>query len=133
MKKLPLIFLLAAVCVSGCRKETRDEKLRRESIEFSNKNCPQEIDPYTTMDSARYDIDTRTYTYYYTVRDFMDNDSIYTEEVLENFRQKVISELRTSISVKSYKDSGLTFAYEYHSDKSGKTLVHMEFTKEEYK
>lgn len=132
MKKLQLTFALAVLCLQSCNKENLDQKFERESIEFTKENCPQDIDPYTTLDSAYYNPETKTYTFYHTVKDFMDNDTIYTEPVIEEFRSYIIDELRSSISLKKYKDCGITFAYQYFSDKSGKSIVYLEFPKEDY-
>lgn len=127
-----LLTLMSATCLQSCKKETKDERIKRETAEFTEKNCPSKVDEYTTMDSAVYDMQTHKLTYHYTMKGELDNDSIYTEEVLSTFREKVLNEIKTSIQMKNYKDAGLSFAYQYISDKSGKILVSLEITKEEY-
>lgn len=68
-----LSALLALVC--GC-KETMDQKLEREAGEFTTKNCPHDIDPYTTLDSATYRAGEMEYTYHFTVKGALDMDSL---------------------------------------------------------
>lgn len=122
--------MLLAFC--ACKRETKDERFKSDLLEFTQKECPKYIDPCTQLDSVYYNIETRTLTYYYTVQDFLDNDSLYTDEVVEGFREDVLKGLKSSIQMKPYKDEGITICYRYRSTTTGKQLLKLTFEKEDY-
>lgn len=126
------LAMLMAVCLQSCNKETRDERIKRETMEFTEKNCPSTVDQFTTMDSAVFDMDSRTLTYHYTLKGELDNDSLYTDELKQTFREKVLNEIKTSIKMKGYKDAEVAFGYRYISDKSGKVMVDLVIKSDEY-
>lgn len=124
-----LSALLALVC--GC-KETMDQKLEREAWEFTTKNCPHDIDPYTTLDSATYRAGEMEYTYHFTVKGALDLDSLYSDEVVRELHDSYLTELKNNIEQKDLKDLGVTITRIYRSEQTGKPLMTLRFTKEEY-
>lgn len=124
-----LSALLALVC--GC-KETMDQKLEREAREFTTKNCPHDIDPYTTLDSATYRAGEMEYTYHFTVKGALDMDSLYSDEVVRELHDSYLTELKNNIEQKDLKDLGVTITRIYKSEQTGKPLMTLRFTKEEY-
>ena len=132
MKKVLAISCIALLICGACKRETRDEKFKRDFEEFTLKECPKFVDPCTRLDSACYDIGSRTLTYFYTVQDILDDDSIYTEDLVSTFHDNIQKELKGSIQMKGYKDEGITFRYLYHSITTGKMMLEMTFTKEDY-
>lgn len=130
------IFTILACCAVivcvGCKRETKDEKIKNDIEQFTQKECPKFFDPCTRLDSACYDIASRTLSYHYTVQDVLDDETIYTEEVTDAFRENTLRELRNSIQLKTYKDEGITFRYDYRSITTGKMLLELTFTKEDY-
>ena len=133
MKKALAFFCLGALLFCGaCKRETKDEKYQRDFRQFTAKECPKFVDPYTRLDSACYDIESRTLSYHYTVQDVLDNDTIYTEELVESFQSDIQKGLKNSIDLKTYKDEGITFRYDYRSITTGKMLMTLTFTKEDY-
>lgn len=132
--RLRTYFVLALAAVAaGCTKETRYERIQREAREFTQKNCPKEVEPGIVQDSLCFDIGARRLEYCYTIGEPLDHDSIFTDDLEERFRGKVLQELRASIQMKGYKDAGVTFAYTYYSARSGKRYMSIEFTPEEYR
>ena len=131
-KAVAATLLCTPLLLASCQRETKDEKIRRDFRNLTEKECPKDVDPYTSMDSVVYDIPTRTLSYYYSVREMLDDESLYTEEVVNLHREKVQKDLKSSIQMKSYKDQGITFRYEYRSVTSGKVLLDLSFTKEDY-
>ena len=81
MKKvLAAISCIGILLACGaCRRETKDEKFQRDFKQFTQKECPKFVDQCTRLDSACYDIESRTLFYNYSVQGELDNDSIYTE------------------------------------------------------
>ena len=62
----------------------------------------------------------------------LDDESIYTEETIDIFHETTLKELKSSIQLKVYKDEGVTFHYDYRSISTGKMLLEMTFTQEDY-
>lgn len=125
--------LAVSMVLAGCSKETRYERIQREAGEFTQKNCPKEVEPGIVMDSLCFDRETLRFKYCYTIGEPLDRDSIFTPELEETFRGKVLREIRSSIQMKGYKDAGLTFVYTYSSAATGKVYLDLEFTPEDYR
>lgn len=120
------------ILTAACRRETRDEKFRRDFIQFTEKECPKDLDPYTRQDSVVYDTGSRTLTYYYTVRGELDDGSIYTGEITESVRNAELANLKSSIQMKPYKDEGINIRHIYRSITSAETLMELTFTPDDY-
>ena len=133
MKKVLTIIAIGMFVCSACKRETKDEKFQRDFQQFTQKECPKFVDPCTRLDSACYDIKSRTISYHYTVQDMLDDESIYTEELIEMFHDNIQKELKNSIQMKAYKDEGITFRYNYRSITTDKMLLELTFTEGDYK
>ena len=131
-KILAIACLGILVAFSACKRETKDEKFQRDFQQYTQKECPKYVDPCTRLDSACYDIQTRTISYHYTVQDKLDDESIYTDELTGLFHDDILKSLKHSIQMKTYKDEGITFHYDYRSTTTGKMLLELTFTKEDY-
>lgn len=134
IKKVFAIACIGAMIVCGsCKRETKNEKFKRDFELFTQKECPKFMDACTRMDSVCYDIKSRTLTEYYTVSDKLDVDSIYTDEqLISTFNETLLKGLKSSIQLKQYKDEGITFRYTYRSLSTGKTRLELTFTPEDY-
>lgn len=132
MKKVLAIMCLGAFLLGGCKRETKDERFKREYEQFTRKECPKEVASCIRMDSICYDIESRTLTEYYTFTGNLDTDSFYTEKVVDEYRKGLLKELKGSLQMKPQKDEGINFSYKYHSDTTGKLLFEMAFTPEDY-
>lgn len=128
--KLYLACLLL-VCVA-CNRVSKDEKIKLDFEQYTLKECPKHIDPCTRLDSACYNIETRTIAYYYTVQDDLDNEELYTDELIETLYEDKLKSVKGSLQLKQYKDEGIAFCYEYRSTTTGKTLLQMTFSPEDY-
>ena len=131
--KLTLSTALLAMLalVSGC-KESTDSKFEREATEATQKNCPVEIDRYTTLDSISYDRSQKTYSYHFTVKNELDLDSLYTDDVVKDLHDTYLKDIKNSIQMKGLKDAGVTIMHVYRSQQTGDTLMLFRFTKEDY-
>ena len=129
-------FFILSLCIllvcGACKRETRDEKFQRDFQEFTLKECPKFVDPCTRLDSAHYDTESRTLSYFYTVQDLLDDDSLYTEDLIETFHDDILKGLKGSLQLKPYKDESITFRYAYRSISTGKVLLDLTFTPEDY-
>lgn len=132
-KILAIACLGILVAFSACKRETKDEKFKRDFELFTQKDCPKLMDPCTRMDSVCYDIGSRTMTEYYTVMSDLDVDSIYAnEKVMESFRETMLKGLKSSIQLKKYKDEGISFRYLYRSLSTGEVRLELIYTPEDY-
>jgi len=129
------VILLAGVLFicNACKRETKDERFRREFQELTLKECPKMLDESTRLDSASYNIENRTLCYHYTILGSSDDESVYAnEKVITEYRNNILKGLKGSIQLKRYKDEGITFCYEYRSNKTGKKVIVFSFTQEDY-
>lgn len=134
MKRILVMLCLGTLIVCGaCRRETKDEKIRRDYEMFTQKECPKLMDECTRMDSICYDIASRTLTEYYTVMGQLDADSLFADdELIGDFTDNMLASLKGSIKLKQYKDEGISFSYIYRSQSTGKTRLELTFTPEDY-
>lgn len=130
----PCAFLLLGLLLTGCQ-ENFDERCQREAKEYTRKYCPRTLEPFNTLDSTTYDIPSRTYRYWYTLSGEYD-----TPQAIEAMRQgktklhaQLKNALTTSVELKKCKEEGIDFAYIYRSASSGKTILEVRLTKEDYR
>lgn len=129
--KLYLVCLL--IICGACNRMSKDEKFRRDFEEYTQKECPKYVDACTRLDSACYDIESRTLSYHYTVQDDLDNEALYTDELTDEFYEDKLKAMKGSLQLKMYKDENITFHYEYRSITTGKILLDMTFSPEDYR
>ena len=120
------------LALGACRHTSRLERIAREARTFTEKQCPFNVDQYTRLDSTTFDTTTRCYYYNYTVNGILDNDSVYTPDQGQRFREQTLEEIRSSIGLRGYKEAGLTLVWRYYSEQSGRLLAEYKFTKEDY-
>ena len=65
--------------------------------------------------------------------DSLDNELLFTDELIDEFQGNVLKELKSSIAMRNYKEMGITFHYDYHSQSSGKMLLELDFTPDDYR
>ena len=125
MKKSILSILLMPLLVS-CNHETTDERIKRQTQEFTQSSCPKPMDKYTMLDSLVYDIDGRVMRYHYSMSGLMDTVSAYTSEMEALFHANLLDNIRQNTGLIELKEHGVTFKYSYHS--STGTIKYMDFT-----
>ncbi len=130
---LPTLCFLSLLALTACHKNSRDEQIAREAREYTEKQCPRYVDQCTRMDSTTFDMATRTFAYNYTVEGELDKPEVYTDKVKSAFREKVLSEIRSSIQMRGYKEAGITILYRYYSASTGEKRLEYRFEKEEYR
>ena len=128
---MPMALLALLTLACGC-KETKEQRLEREAREFTANNCPHDIDEYTTLDSATYEPGDTTYTYHFTIKGALDMDSLYCDEMVRELHDTYLEDLKNNIEQKELKDMGVTITRTYRSESTGKLLMTLRFTKEEY-
>ena len=119
MKKL--IYLIAALSLTACSK-TIEEKAALEAQEYTKKVCPTPFINNSRTDSASFDKQTRTYTYYMTLRGKADNAEIIANNKKE-LHQVQQQSLNNNPGLKKYKEAHFTFRFIYRSAKNPKEIL----------
>lgn len=135
MKKRNLLFPIftAALALGSCQFESFDKRCAREAKEYTEQHCPLRLDPCTVMDSLKYEPESRTLQYYYTLEGLLDSTDVLTDEVVAGFREQLREDIVNSVQLRKYKEENIHFNYIYISKSTGKTSLFIEFTPDEYK
>lgn len=134
MKKQKLFIPLLALTalLSACNFESFDKRCQREAEEYTEQQCPRRLDPCTVLDSMKYDLNTRTLQYYYTLEGFLDSTNVLTDQVVADFRKQLKNDLTNSVQLRKYKEEGINFDYIYLSKSTGETALKLKFTPKDY-
>lgn len=131
------IFLIAAtsLVLMSCHRSL-DEQIRIETDKYTRKECPKRQDECTILDSLTYTYNdsVRIHACHYSLSGYLDNDSVYTREVVNGFRENVLEDIRTNLNYRRLREHHVTFAYHYRSaTKKDKEYITLVFTPEDYK
>ncbi len=130
----PSVFLaIVLVLLSACIRESKDERISRQTREYSQKSCPKRMDQYTVLDSMKYIPTGRTMVFFYSVSDRMDVDSVYSTELLDVFDVNLLNNIRQNPGLVELKEHAVTFRYIYSSQTTGKEYMVFNYTPEKYK
>lgn len=117
-----LLLIAASVLLAGCH-ESLEQRARREAQEYTKKNCPTPWVNYTRTDSVVFDTSSRTYTYYCSVNDRMDDADLikaHTADITNGLQE----ELSQNTAIKTYKEAGFAFAYVMRSYKDKRQVLY---------
>lgn len=121
MKKLLCAFALG-VLISACA-ESVEEKAERDSREFTRKFCPTPYVNNERTDSQVFCRDTKTMTYYRTLRGSADN-----LPAIEANKSRLHEALREGLSrntaLKPYKEAGFRVRFIYRSASDNTTVLY---------
>ena len=131
IKKISFLVFIA-ILMSSCH-ESLEDRAAREAKEYTEKNCPTPVVNYTRTDSVVFDKNTKTYHYYCSVSDKMDDARII------NLNQQKIADLlgnriKEETGTRKYKEAGFKFAYTLRSTKNPKQILFEKiYTPKDYK
>lgn len=91
------------------------------------------MDEYTIFDSLVYTQEGKVMSYFYSVSDRMDSDSVYTSAMLDVFHTDLLNNVRQNIGLHELREHGVTFRYVYSSKTTHKQYMSFEYTPEDYK
>ena len=114
-----------------CRQESFDERLVRESEEYSQRFCPQRLGRDIVLDSITYSIQTQTRTYHHTLSGELDNRALI-QSTSQTFRTEALKTLKNSIDMKTMKDQKINFIYLFRSASTHEILLSTKFTANDY-
>lgn len=124
-------YILAAIALLslGACHESLEDKAAREAEEFTKKECPQQLDGGITVDSMRFEKESRTIHYFYTISGQADTTAINRKET----KDVLLKAIKGDTGTRKYKEEGFNFAYTYFSQKhKGLTLIDIVFTPKDY-
>ena len=123
-----LFFISCLALFTACH-ESLEEKAAREAKEFTAKNCPVKVSENIVNDSMTYDTRTKTIHYFYTISGTSDTTTINRKQA----KEELIKGVKSSMSIRTYKENGFNFAYTYYSAKhKGKILIDVKVTPADY-
>ena len=130
MKKLLFFATAAAFLLSACQKSIED-RAEQEARDYTRKFCPTPVDNYSRTDSLVFDRAARTFIYYCTLTDVMDDAELIGKNSAE-LTDALQRSLRESTSLKIYKDAEFSFRYVLRSETNpDEVLYESTFTAED--
>ncbi len=126
MKFFTLPFLALTICC-GCTNF--DDRMKAEAEVLTKQHCPQKMDEHTTLDSATYDIDTRTYWRHCSLTPQA------VQAVKENpvaIKKGLLDNLRNDVELKGCKDEGINFGYVYRETDTHSEILRIVFSRSDY-
>lgn len=131
MKTLLFYAAACALLLSGCH-ESLEKRAQREAREFTEKYCPTPVQNYMRTDSVVFDTETKTYNYYCSVVNELDDRDVFNanrDKIVASFEQI----LNENTSFRVYKREGFNFAWTLRSAREpGVMYCHKVFTAKEY-
>ena len=107
---------------TGCQKSLED-RAEQEARDYTRKFCPTPVYNHSRTDSLVFDRPTRTYIYYCTLTDVMD-DAKLIDENRQTLTDGLQQSLRESTNLKVYKDAGFSFRYVLRSEKNPDEILY---------
>lgn len=123
-----ILYSLLLLAFTGCGNSF-DDRMKVETKEYTERHCPQRLDGYTVLDSAVYDIPSRTYCRYFSV------SPEATPALSAHFtalRSGLLDELKNDTQLKECKDEGIIFSYLYRNADTGLEIWHVTFGPDDY-
>ena len=131
--RISILFLVLLLAFVSCQ-ERKADFFERDAREYTEKNCPQVFDKYTTLDSVVYVREkdgAGDLVQYYTLN--------LNEEARNELMNKLgelaemnLNAVRNSIVFAKHKEEGVSFTYIYHDATTGEKIVEYHFTKKDY-
>jgi hypothetical protein len=105
------------------------EKQIAELVAKSNKSLPQMLTSEIRMDSMNSF--SNTVQYNLTIVN-IEKENINVEELKQNLKQSVLTDLKSKPGLEAFKENNITMAYSYN-DKNKNNLCKISFTANQYK
>lgn len=123
MKALRLTLILAAAALLGGCHESIEKRAQREAREYTERYCPTPVQNYTRTDSVAFDTGTKTYHYYCSVVNELDNKATFDLNEAK-ITTALLQNIRENPSFRTYKKAGFAFAWTIRSDKDKRTVYY---------
>ena len=125
---------LTALLLTGCQ-ENLDERLLRETSEYTRKHCPKQEDAFTRLDSITYQTNGRILHFWYALHG--KGGSIENQMLLKTnysaIEQELLRRLRGDVQWNECKNKGVNFKYNYILESNRQEFLTFYFTSEDYR
>ena len=128
-----ILFFVMLLALTSCQ-ERKADFFERDAREYTEKNCPQMLDEYTTLDSVVYVREkdgAGELVQYYTLN-LNDEARQALMNKLGELADMNLTTVRNSIVFAKHKEEGVSFTYIYHDAMTGEKIVEYHFTKKDY-
>ncbi len=133
MKKCVIIIGIITIFFATSCQESLPDRCVREAREYTEKNCPIEVEKNVILDSMTFTKSSLTINYFYSLQDILDNEEMINTQK-DNISSTMLAALKNATNMKVYMENDYKFRYIYFSTKNqGKTLLEINFEKEDYK
>ena len=125
---LGLMVMLLVSC-----QEKRAQRFEREAREFTETNCPQQMDAMTCLDSMVYVPDEQggELIQYYSLK-LTSEQRAEMMNKLGEINDVNLRIVRNSIPFTKYREAGVSFTFIYRDATVGDKIVEYHFAKEDY-
>ena len=126
-----ILSLLAMLLVS-CQEKLA-QRFEREAREYTETNCPQQMDAVTCLDSMVYVPDEQggELIQYYSLQ-LTSEQRTEMMNKLGEINDVNLRLVRNSIPFTKYREAGVSFTFIYHDATVGDKIVEYHFSKEDY-
>ena len=120
------IFIVATTVLAlmSCH-ENLEDRCVREAKEYTEKYCPTPVVNSTRTDSVTFDKATKTYQYFCSFVDELDNAEIVKRNS-QKLHSLLIKEIKDNTSIKKLKEANYNFAYIIHSSKNPNKVLYQQ-------
>ena len=120
------IFIVATTVLAlmSCH-ENLEDRCVREAKEYTEKYCPTPVVNSTRTDSVTFDKTTKTYQYFCSFVDELDNTEIVKRNS-QKLHSLLIKEIKDNTSIKKLKEANYNFAYIIHSNKNPNKVLYQQ-------
>ena len=128
-----LILGLVAILLMASCQEKRAQRFEREAREYTETNCPQQMDALTCLDSMVFVPDGQAgeLIQYYSLQLTADQRAEMMDK-LGDINDANLRLVRNSVQFTKYREAGVSFTYIYHDANQGDKIVEYHFTPEDY-
>lgn len=132
VRKHYIILSLFVLLLMSCQ-EKRAQRFEREAREFTETNCPQQMDAMTCLDSMVFVPDDRggELIQYYSLQLTAEQRTEMMNKLGE-ISDVNLRSIRNSVFLTKYREAGVSFTYIYHDTNLGDKIVEYHFTREDY-
>lgn len=125
---LGLLVMLLVAC-----QEKLAQRFEREAREYTEANCPQQMDAVTCLDSMVYVPDEQggELIQYYSLQ-LTSEQRTEMMNKLGEINDVNLRIVRNSIPFTKYREAGVSFTFIYHDATIGDKIVEYHFSKEDY-
>lgn len=131
MKNFTVFLTVFCLTLCGCH-ESMNKRAEREAMEYTKKYCPTPVQNHTHTDSVVFDNESKTFIYYCSIFDELDNQEIFNKNRIQ-ISNALLDNLKENTQLRVYKKEGFGFRWVITSAKNSKVVYFdQQFTPKEY-